>query len=227
MSRPSVVWFDFGGVLSPPLDDLFRSYEQRAGVTPDQLRTAFADVSDEVGLPPLAPVELARMTEREWGGRLRAALARRHPGIDLSRARLEEFGAQWFDGHGANPVMAAAWRTLREHGITTGVLSNNVLEWRTHWMRMMAPLGGIDLLVDSCEVGCRKPDPEIYRLAARRAGVDPGECLLIDDVEANIDAARAQGWQAVHSTDDERTLAELAEATGVTSLSAASAAAPR
>ncbi|MBO9498926.1 MAG: HAD family phosphatase [Novosphingobium sp.] len=41
-----------------------------------------------------------------------------------------------------------------------------------------------------------KPDPAIYRLAERRFGHPADSMLFIDDNPANIDAARALGWQA-------------------------------
>ena len=46
-----------------------------------------------------------------------------------------------------------------------------------------------------------KPDPAIFALAARRFGFAPGAMLFIDDNAANVDAARACGWQAHHFID--------------------------
>ena len=47
-----------------------------------------------------------------------------------------------------------------------------------------------DDIVYSHEVGLRKPDPAIYALAAARLGVAPYEVLFLDDVSANVGAAR-------------------------------------
>jgi putative hydrolase of the HAD superfamily len=54
-----------------------------------------------------------------------------------------------------------------------------------------------DDLVYSHEVGLRKPDPRIYAVAAERLGVLPHEIVFLDDVEVNVEAARAAGWHAV------------------------------
>jgi 2-haloacid dehalogenase len=43
-----------------------------------------------------------------------------------------------------------------------------------------------------------KPDPAIFALAARRFGHAPAAMLFVDDVEANVAAARTCGWQAHH-----------------------------
>ncbi|MGZ5412758.1 MAG: HAD-IA family hydrolase, partial [Solirubrobacterales bacterium] len=54
-------------------------------------------------------------------------------------------------------------------------------------------------VIDSAFVGMRKPDAEIYELTLERLGnPPPAECLFIDDIEANIKAARSLGIQAVH-----------------------------
>ena len=45
----------------------------------------------------------------------------------------------------------------------------------------------------SCETGVRKPDPEAYRGPVRRLGVAPSSLLFVDDREANVTAAEAEG----------------------------------
>ena len=60
-----------------------------------------------------------------------------------------------------------------------------------------------DAVVLSSEVGMIKPEPAIYELAAQRLGLEPGECIMIDDLVANIDGAKSTGMQGVvYSTTD-------------------------
>lgn len=54
-----------------------------------------------------------------------------------------------------------------------------------------------DEVVCSAEVGLAKPDPRIYALAARRLSLEPGECLFVDDLASNVEAARGAGMNAV------------------------------
>jgi HAD superfamily hydrolase (TIGR01509 family) len=55
-----------------------------------------------------------------------------------------------------------------------------------------------DLVVDSSEIGVRKPDPEIYRFALNAlGGVAPERAVFLDDHQGNIDAALAVGLQGV------------------------------
>ena len=54
-----------------------------------------------------------------------------------------------------------------------------------------------DDIVCSAEVGMAKPEPAIYELAAERLGLEPRECVFVDDLDTNVDAARQVGMQAV------------------------------
>ena len=48
----------------------------------------------------------------------------------------------------------------------------------------------------SFEIGLMKPDPECYRAAARNAGAPVAECFFVDDLERNVEGARAAGMAA-------------------------------
>ncbi|OII67320.1 MULTISPECIES: HAD family phosphatase [unclassified Streptomyces] len=213
-----MIWFDFGGVLSPPLDDLYDAYHRKTGIPPAYLQAAMKEVASEMGVPTLAPIETAALTEAEWGSRLRRVLTARHPGLDLGRARLETFGEQWFDGVTANPVMVCALRYARDNGFRVGILSNNVVEWEPYWTAIVAPAGEVDCLIDSCRAGVRKPDPAIFDLAAKTAGAAPEDCVLVDDLAENCAAARGQGWRTVHFRDNHQTLHDLRQLTGLPSI---------
>jgi putative hydrolase of the HAD superfamily len=58
--------------------------------------------------------------------------------------------------------------------------------------------GLFDCVVCSAAVGMAKPDPAIYALAAERLGLPPEKCVFIDDLDRNVEAARAAGMAAVH-----------------------------
>lgn len=202
-----MIWFDFGGVLSPSQAELFAAFERKTGISPQQLAAALRAMSGDRGEDALATLELGLITEAEWGRQIGLALAA--AGVDQSRARLESFGAQWFEGMQGNAGMLGAVRRLRRDGHRVGILSNNVREWSPSWRPMVEPAGGFDLIIDSCQVGIRKPDPRIYRLAETTAGVEAADCVLIDDVADNVAAALAAGWRAVHFQTTEQALRDL------------------
>jgi 2-haloacid dehalogenase len=71
-------------------------------------------------------------------------------------------------------------------------------------------LGRFEDVVVSGEVGMVKPDPRIYRLAIGRCRLDPARTVFVDDLAANVEAARAEGLHGVHFTTPERLREELA-----------------
>ena len=92
------------------------------------------------------------------------------------------------------------------------LLSNtNDLHARQFLRQFADVLAPFDALVLSHEVHVRKPDPRIYEHCRRVAGRPAAECLFIDDLPSNVEAARACGWQGIvyrRGDDLRRALAE-------------------
>jgi putative hydrolase of the HAD superfamily len=84
-----------------------------------------------------------------------------------------------------------------------------VPSWDGHWRRMVDVDELFDHVVLSFEVGYRKPAPEMFALASQLAGVEPSECLLVDDLPKNCAGAEAAGWRAIHFTDAPSAAAQL------------------
>lgn len=101
------------------------------------------------------------------------------------------------------PGMDTVARAARAAGVRTAVVSNT--DRLPHSVRPT----DFDAVVLSGAVGCAKPDAEIYRLAARRLGLAPGECVFVDDLRRNVDGAVATGMVGVHHSDAESTSLEL------------------
>ncbi len=58
-----------------------------------------------------------------------------------------------------------------------------------------------DEIILSYQVGFRKPDAAIFRLATHLLNAPPQHILFIDDLQANIEAAAAAGFQTLWVTD--------------------------
>jgi HAD superfamily hydrolase (TIGR01509 family) len=63
--------------------------------------------------------------------------------------------------------------------------------------RALGFTGLIDVLVAAEDVRNGKPDPEVFLTAAKRLGVPPGRCVVVEDAEAGIEAARRGGMASV------------------------------
>lgn len=55
----------------------------------------------------------------------------------------------------------------------------------------------VDVIVDGYQIENSKPDPEVFLLAAKKLGVQPAECLVIEDAVAGIEAAQRAGMKAL------------------------------
>lgn len=102
----------------------------------------------------------------------------------------------------ASEPMTELVMDLRAAGIRLGVLTNNVAEFRENWRSMMPFDELFDDIVDSHEVGLRKPDPAIYQLALARLGADAGRTAFLDDVATNVSAAESVGIRGVLVEED-------------------------
>jgi HAD superfamily hydrolase (TIGR01509 family) len=76
------------------------------------------------------------------------------------------------------------------------------LEMNAAWPLFQAVVTGAD-------VPAAKPAPDIYLEAARRLGVPPGECLVVEDADAGAQAARAAGAKVTMVTADLTSLSRL------------------
>ena len=82
------------------------------------------------------------------------------------------------------------------------MLTNNVAEFRDSWWAMMPFDEWFDDVVDSHEVGLRKPNPAIYQLALARLGADAERTAFLDDVATNVSAAQSVGIRGVWVEED-------------------------
>ena len=190
--------FDYGGVMT---ESLFR---RRRDADPDvvSLLVFFLnDLRSVYHLPTsthdLHMLETGRLSEAEFFRRLCA----RHemaggPHIDPVRVRELIFAER----AEASAAMVDTVRQLRDAGYRTALLTNNAREWEPMW-RALIPVDELfDVVVDSSVVGLRKPDPAIYQLTCDRLGLPPQECIFVDDLECNVDAAAELGMEVVHCT---------------------------
>jgi putative hydrolase of the HAD superfamily len=101
-------------------------------------------------------------------------------------------------------------RRLRDEGYRTAIVTNNVREASAGW-RALFPVDELfEVVVDSCEVGVRKPDPAIFAIALERlGGLTPERAVFLDDAPGNVAGAQAAGLQTILVDDVGEALAAL------------------
>ena len=207
MAGVRAVISDFGGVLTTPLIRSFAAFQDQTGIPPEALGAAMQRVAEADGEHPLYELERGHMTEEAFLERIRGEVA-----VELGHEpEMHRFREIYFEALDPNEPMIELMRDLRDRGYRMALLTNNVREWEASW-RAMLPVDEIfEVIVDSAFVGMRKPEPEIYELALERLGgrIRSEECLFVDDVAVNVDAARDVGMAAVHFRSNEQAIAEV------------------
>jgi putative hydrolase of the HAD superfamily len=190
------VLFDFGGVYTESPFDAVRGRGADLGIDPEQaLLFVFGSYDRDTDHPwhqaergELALEVASRMIHDQ-------ALAQ---GLDLELFDMLASMA----GSGVRQEMIDRTLRLRADGYRTAMITNNVLEFRDYW-RSLIPLDELfDVVIDSSEVGMRKPDPRIFALALDHLGVPPAAGVFLDDYPGNVVAARAAGMEAILVTAD-------------------------
>jgi len=207
MNGVRAVISDFGGVLTTPLLHSFAAFQDTTGIAPEQLAVAMQAVAERDGEHPLFALEKGEIAEVTFLERVAAQLEPQlgHP------PEMHRFSEIYFDALEPNPPMIELMRRSRASGKRMALLTNNVREWEPLW-RSMLPVDEIfELVVDSAFVGMRKPDRPIYELTLERLGegIEPGECLFVDDVAVNVETARELGMSAVHFRANEQAIPEI------------------
>lgn len=150
--------------------------------------------------PMLADYECGRVGRPEFVDHFRRKLG--------FRGGEESFVGIWRSVFSANVPMIDYWRSLA--GRAEVWYFSNTGEMHVPWVYgafpEMAVHRGHAL---SYELGVMKPDPAFFHRGLERLGLDPAECLFIDDQAANCTAARACGIESIHYTDAPSALAAL------------------
>jgi putative hydrolase of the HAD superfamily len=185
---------DYGGVLTSNLFESFAAFCKLEGLAPETVARRFR--GDPACRQLLIDLETGKLPEEEFEVRFAELLG-------VSAPQLID---RLFAGSSPDDAMVAAVARARAAGVHTGLVSNS---WGTRRYDR-AQLGSLfDGIVISGEVGIRKPAPEIYVLGADRIGLDPAECVFVDDLPFNLEPAAELGMATVRHTSAPETIAQL------------------
>ncbi len=74
-------------------------------------------------------------------------------------------------------------------------------------------------MIESSKAGVRKPDPRIYLMMCDHLGLEPAQCIYLDDLGINCKPAAQLGMHAIKVTSGEQALADLSGVLGIDLLS--------
>jgi putative hydrolase of the HAD superfamily len=179
----AAVAFDMGGVLTHTSFGGLEAYAAALGL-PEGLLTSYFR-----GHPQMVLLETAKISSREFFKFVCVDCEQRTG----TRLDIRELASAAAKGEVLNPVMLELVGEVHRH-LTTALLTNNVAEagWRATF-----PFDLFDVVIDSSQVGVRKPDPRIYEELIRRLGVPAKAIAFVDDLPENLPPAARLGIRAV------------------------------
>lgn len=180
------VIFDIGNVLLRTTDlEPRRRWEQRFGLPDWSLEKMF--FGSETGM---AAQVGKSSTDDAWAHVLRT--------LNIDESELPALKHDFWIGDTWDHDLLALIHSLKPR-YQTAILSNAMPDARAN-LREFINEDAFDVIVFSGEEGIKKPDAEIFRRVLHRLDVLPAEAVFIDDLPANIAAARALGMHAIHYT---------------------------
>ena len=184
-SPTRAVLFDLGGVvLDIDFARALAAWAPHSRLRPEQLRAAFA--FDE----PFQHHETGRLDDDTYFGHLRLAL-QLECGLDEVRSGFNAI----LIGEITETVQVL--QALRERVPCYAISNTNP----SHVAHMESAFPGLlarfTHVFTSHEIGHRKPQRQAFEHVLRAIGLPAPEVLLFDDLQPNVDAARALGLQAV------------------------------
>ena len=210
--RFSSVFWDFGGVVTSSPFEAFSNFELNNNLPKDFIRK----------------VNSTNHKSNAWAQ------------LEQSKINLEEFdvlfkkeskslGYEVSGGQILNllqgeirPKMVNALEKLKKENFTLACLTNNfnsgdknqsalddINEERTKIMN------NFDYIIESKELGIRKPDVEFYLKALEISGADPKKTIFLDDLGINLKPAKELGMTTIKVLDSDQALKELGNLVGI------------
>jgi len=202
------VFWDFGGVILSSPFDAFNEYEAARAIPLHFIRSVNATNPDTNAW---ALIERQEVDADTFDGLFAAeseAKGHRVPGRDVLGMLSGSVRAD----------MVRALDRVIAAGYVTACLTNNVRnpDPRSARPEVDAVMEKFDHVVESSEVGCRKPENRFYEIACELAGVSPVECVFLDDLGINLKPARAMGMTTIKVLGAERAITDLEAVLGIT-----------
>lgn len=208
---PRALIVDWGGVLTNDLASVMTSWTSGEGFE----ATHFAEVmaawfGQEAGLEavvnPILALERGELAIPDFEVVLAEALTEVSSTPVLPTGLLARLFSHFEHAHD----MTGLVRRARASGLKTALLSNS---WGDHYPDHLFD-GMFDAVVISGRVGMRKPEPAIFHYTCSLLGLAPAQCVFVDDLRHNVEAADRLGFIAVHHLSYGVTASELSEIFG-------------
>ena len=213
MGKYSAVIFDFGGVITASPFEAFNRLEAERGLPRDFIRSVNASNPDSNAW---ALFERAEIDAAAFDAKFAAeAEALGHP-LDGASVLAVLSGS-------IRPAMVSALDRLAEAGYRLACITNNAPAGHGAGMARSGDkrdayeqvFARFEHVIESSKAGLRKPDPRIYLMMCEKLGLEPAQCIYLDDLGINCKPAAQLGMHAIKVTSGEQALSDLSAVLGL------------
>ena len=213
----TTVIFDFGGVITASPFEAFNKLEAERGLPHDFVRRVNSSNPDDNAWAKFERAEIDAAAFDSLFAEEARALGH----------ELEGEAVLAVIAGAVRPAMVATLDTLKGRGFTIACITNNVpggkMGIRGAGMTRSPEaaievadiMARFDHVIESSKAGVRKPDPRIYLMMCEKLGVEPAECIYLDDLGINCKPASQLGMHAIKVTSGDQALADLSAALGI------------
>ena len=177
------VIFDYGGVVRPPLKGWLNDIANAYGLPVKKIKEATKPLLELFGG--------GMITENQFWKQLSSVLNKPIP-----KNKKELLRKSYKEAFHLYAEIIILVKEIKKKGLKTAILSNTI---KPHVEIAKSKKGyeDFDVVVLSCEVKLRKPEPAIYLIVVKKLGVKPTECIFIDDKEENLVPAKKLGMTVI------------------------------
>lgn len=208
--KTAVLW-DFGGVILASPFEAFRRYEIEHHLPFDFIRSVNTTNPHSNAWALLERNEISGDQFDELFAVESGALGHAVPGADV----LSLLAGQ------VRPEMVVMLDRVKDAGLRVACLTNNIVggdgrdvAGDARSAQIAEIMARFDVIVESSKIGVRKPEPRFYEIACELLGVQPEECVFLDDLGINLKPAAAMGMTTIKVVSASQAIADLAAALG-------------
>ena len=199
------VFWDFGGVITSSPFESFNKYETEKNLPKDFLRLINSTNSDSNAWAKLERSEVDLDEFNDLFLDESRKLGHPIPGKEVIALLKGE----------VRPQMISALKSIKDR-LVLACLTNNIQAMDKEFEGNVSASGKhdevmqlFDFVIESSKVNLRKPDPDFYLLACKKAKISPDEAIFLDDLGINLKPAKELGMKTIKVIDPDVALDEL------------------
>ena len=199
------VFWDFGGVITSSPFESFNKYETEKNLPKDFLRLINSTNSDSNAWAKLERSEVDLDEFNDLFMDESRKLGHPIPGKEVIALLKGE----------VRPQMINALKSIKDR-LVLACLTNNIQAMDKEFEGNVSASGKhdevmqlFDFVIESSKVNVRKPDPDFYLLACKKAKISPDEAIFLDDLGINLKPAKELGMKTIKVIDPDVALVEL------------------